>query len=104
MRGPGPEEQPYYKAPGDEQIMGYNSKCDGTYEYENQQANNAGISPALDYTSCSNEAWSGPGSGNPWVTYGNKIYYPLTPDDQASVIWEASSGGKTQQLFKYTVQ
>jgi hypothetical protein len=29
---------------------------------------------------------------------------PLESDDQANIVWTASSGGKTQTLFKYTVQ
>jgi FlaG/FlaF family flagellin (archaellin) len=31
-------------------------------------------------------------------------YCPLFSDDEVSVVWKASSGGKTQKLFKYTVQ
>jgi flagellin-like protein len=104
MRGPGPAPQWYYKSPGDERVMEYNSECDGTYNYENVDVTDGPISPSLKYESCSNEALSGPSSGNPWVTYGDRYFNSLTSGDQASVIWQASSGGKTQQLFKYTVQ
>jgi flagellin-like protein len=31
-------------------------------------------------------------------------YCPLEADDEVSVVWKSSSGGKTQKLFKYTVQ
>jgi flagellin-like protein len=34
----------------------------------------------------------------------HKRYAPLQQGDQANVVWEASSGGKTQTLFKYTIQ
>jgi flagellin-like protein len=30
--------------------------------------------------------------------------FVLDPDEQVNVVWSASSGGKTQTLFKYTVQ
>jgi hypothetical protein len=29
---------------------------------------------------------------------------PLQADDDVTIVWESSSGGKTQTLFKYTVQ
>jgi hypothetical protein len=36
---------------------------------------------------------------------GNRINFdPLLQGDNANVVWTASSGGKTQTLFKYTVQ
>jgi flagellin-like protein len=35
---------------------------------------------------------------------GAGIVHKFETGDQVSVIWEASSGGKTQTLFKYTVQ
>jgi flagellin-like protein len=35
---------------------------------------------------------------------GGKALEPLEQGDQLNIVWEASSGGKTQTLFKYTVQ
>jgi flagellin-like protein len=40
--------------------------------------------------------------GNHWG--GNPDPRRLVADDTVSIVWEASSGGKTQRLFKYTVQ
>jgi flagellin-like protein len=38
------------------------------------------------------------------ISSGHKNLEPLSTGDQANVVWTASSGGKTQTLFKYTVQ
>jgi hypothetical protein len=35
---------------------------------------------------------------------GNAVAAPLDPGEDVNVVWRASSGGKTQTLFKYTVQ
>jgi flagellin-like protein len=39
---------------------------------------------------------------NTWLRYADAK--PLETGDDLRVVWEASSGGKTQTLFKYTVQ
>jgi FlaG/FlaF family flagellin (archaellin) len=41
---------------------------------------------------------------NPNPKIGNFGLTHLRSGDRVSVVWEASSGGKTQQLFRYTVQ
>jgi flagellin-like protein len=42
---------------------------------------------------------------NPCGDYSeHRRFAPLQQGDQANVVWEAESGGKTQSLFKYTVQ
>jgi flagellin-like protein len=41
----------------------------------------------------------------PWAHgYGLCVVDPLKTDDQIQVVWEASSGGKTQTMFRYSVQ
>jgi flagellin-like protein len=37
-------------------------------------------------------------------TYDLYTYEVLNPGDDVQIVWKASSGGKTQTLFKYTVQ
>jgi hypothetical protein len=41
---------------------------------------------------------------NPNPNIGNIGLTHLQSGDKVSVVWEAESGGKTQQLFAYTVQ
>jgi hypothetical protein len=39
-----------------------------------------------------------------WCTSGHRFGNALRNGDTVTVVWEASSGGKTQTLYKYTIQ
>jgi hypothetical protein len=69
--------------------------------YENVQGE---ICPAMKYANGNLEhAYFHQGKCN-WGPGNHKHLDPLQQEDQVNVVWTASSGGKTQTLFKYTVQ
>jgi flagellin-like protein len=71
--------------------------------YEDAKSTNPGDDFSIHYTS------AGGGERDPTLTYhdGSWTNYDLDAlksGDQVAVVWSASSGGKTQTLFKYEVQ
>jgi flagellin-like protein len=67
-------------------------KAPGRYLYDPEGGDDDGDDIDLIYNT----------NSNPWNPQGTVT--PLEQDDNINVVWTASSGGKTQTLFRYTVQ
>jgi flagellin-like protein len=76
----------------------------GVSDANMENAVNAGCTLRMHYyeTSDPEHAYFHKNACSKWSDH--KRFAPLQQGDQANVVWEAESGGKTQTLFKYTVQ